>query len=182
MQTYHHPIRPPPITMSDPVFVNPNSASAMKKVLRHVGKIANIARYSEDGENTSSWLVVAVDGLPFGITRTEMQALLERTERLEQRKTEQTTVRLLREARANAARSSAFDSTKMSASLKALAEAAFRAGDKLASTWTYAASDFDRQLEEGSGGCDRQLLAAEFIGDSEQAHVTNTGTNGRSRT
>ncbi|CAH1242458.1 Hypp6727 [Branchiostoma lanceolatum] len=33
-----HPVTPPPITMSDPVFVNPNSAAAMKKVLRHVGK------------------------------------------------------------------------------------------------------------------------------------------------
>ncbi|XP_066300796.1 uncharacterized protein [Branchiostoma lanceolatum] len=27
-----HPVTPPPITMSDPVFVNPNSAAAMKKI------------------------------------------------------------------------------------------------------------------------------------------------------
>ncbi|XP_019646796.1 PREDICTED: uncharacterized protein LOC109487258 [Branchiostoma belcheri] len=67
-----HPDSPPPITMSDPVFVNPNSASAMRKVLRHVGKIANVARYSDshDQTNTRSWLVVAMDGLPLGITRT----------------------------------------------------------------------------------------------------------------
>ncbi|CAH1238404.1 Hypp5582 [Branchiostoma lanceolatum] len=107
----------------------------------------------------------------------EMQALMERTERLEHRETEQTTMRLLREARAYATRrSSAFDPTTMSALLKALAEAASKAGHRSASTWTYAASAFDRQMEEGAGlgGGDLQSLAAEFIGDPEQAHVTNT--------
>ncbi|XP_078586266.1 uncharacterized protein LOC144868168 isoform X1 [Branchiostoma floridae x Branchiostoma japonicum] len=66
-----HPASPPPITMSDPVFVNPNSASAMRKVLRHVGKTANIVRYADESQtNTRSWLIVAMDGLPLGITRT----------------------------------------------------------------------------------------------------------------
>ncbi|XP_035690584.1 uncharacterized protein LOC118425675 [Branchiostoma floridae] len=64
-----HPHIPPPITMSDPVFVNPNSASAMRKVLRHVGKTANIARYHDNSPCTRKWLVVAMDGLPLGITR-----------------------------------------------------------------------------------------------------------------
>ncbi|CAH1242681.1 Hypp6948 [Branchiostoma lanceolatum] len=103
----------------------------------------------------------------------EMQVLLERTERLEQRETEQTT--MLRKARAYATRrSSAFDPTTMSALLKALAEAASMAGHRSASTWTYAASAFDRQLEEGAdlGGGDLESLPAEFIGDPEQ--ISNT--------
>ncbi|CAH1242705.1 Hypp6962 [Branchiostoma lanceolatum] len=141
----------------------------------------------------------------------EIKVLFEGTERLEQRETEQTTMRLRREARACATRrSSAFDPTTMSASLKALRHTVVLccgdvtivvvtwslctrhplllpsesmkmcrpswAGHRSASTWTYAASAFDRQLEEGAGlgGGDLQSLPAEFIGDPEQAYVTNT--------
>ncbi|KAI8503703.1 hypothetical protein Bbelb_186740 [Branchiostoma belcheri] len=43
--------------MSDPVFVNPNSATAMRKVLRHVGKISNISRYNDNSPCSRKWLV-----------------------------------------------------------------------------------------------------------------------------
>ncbi|KAI8481586.1 hypothetical protein Bbelb_406860 [Branchiostoma belcheri] len=65
-----HSNTPPPITMSDPVFVNPNSAAAMRRVLRHIGKISNIHRYNNNTPNSRKWLVVAMDGLPMGITRS----------------------------------------------------------------------------------------------------------------
>ncbi|XP_078607650.1 uncharacterized protein LOC144879762 isoform X1 [Branchiostoma floridae x Branchiostoma japonicum] len=65
-----HPDIPPPITMSDPVFVNPNSASSMRKVLRHIGKISNIGRYNDESPSSRKWMIVAMDGLPLGITRS----------------------------------------------------------------------------------------------------------------
>ncbi|XP_078619351.1 uncharacterized protein LOC144886560 [Branchiostoma floridae x Branchiostoma japonicum] len=61
--------------MSDPVFVNPNSAASMRRVLRHVGQISNIHRYS-NMPNSRRWLVVAMDGLPMGITRNVIRDTL----------------------------------------------------------------------------------------------------------
>ncbi|KAI8490489.1 hypothetical protein Bbelb_317570 [Branchiostoma belcheri] len=57
----NHPDSPPPITMSDPVFVNPNSAVSMQRVLRHVGKISNIGRYNGKGNTTAArkWIVTS---------------------------------------------------------------------------------------------------------------------------
>ncbi|KAI8516504.1 hypothetical protein Bbelb_050850 [Branchiostoma belcheri] len=60
----------------DTVFVNPHSATAMGKVLRHVGKIASIGCYNENSPSTRQRLIVALDGLPLGAANI-IQTLIE---------------------------------------------------------------------------------------------------------
>lgn len=56
------------ISVSDPVFVNPNSVKTVTEVLRRVGHTACITRYGFTGNNSREWLSVTMDGLPFLVT------------------------------------------------------------------------------------------------------------------
>ena len=47
----------------DPVFLNPNSYDRVREVLRHVGKLGGIRRYTPNGKK--HWCVVVCDGLPY---------------------------------------------------------------------------------------------------------------------
>ena len=53
------------ISVSDPVFENPNSQKAVTEVLRRVGHTARITRYGFSGPNSREWITVTMDGLPF---------------------------------------------------------------------------------------------------------------------
>lgn len=53
------------ISVSDPVFVNPNSVKTVTEVLRRVGHTAHVTRYGFCGESSREWISVTMDGLPF---------------------------------------------------------------------------------------------------------------------
>lgn len=53
------------ISVSDPVFVNPNSQKAVTEVLRRVGHTACVTRYGFNGAGSREWISVTMDGLPF---------------------------------------------------------------------------------------------------------------------
>ena len=53
------------VSVSDPVFVNPNSQKAVTEVLRRVGCTAHITRYGFSGAGSREWITVTMDGLPF---------------------------------------------------------------------------------------------------------------------
>ena len=53
------------ISVSDPVFVNPNSNKTVTEVLRRVGQTARVTRYGFHGPNSREWLTVTMDGLPY---------------------------------------------------------------------------------------------------------------------
>lgn len=53
------------ISVSDPVFVNPNSHKTVTEVLRRVGQTARVTRYGFHGPNSWEWLTVTMDGLPY---------------------------------------------------------------------------------------------------------------------
>ena len=51
------------------MFVNPNSADALKEVLRRVDKAANVKRYHPDNPSAREWLNVTMDGSPYLVCR-----------------------------------------------------------------------------------------------------------------
>lgn len=53
-----------PISLIDPVFVNPNSLQTLALVLRHIGKEAGLKIY---GGTEREWTSVACDGLPYSL-------------------------------------------------------------------------------------------------------------------
>ena len=63
----NHPEDPIAVKVSDPVIVNPSSYSAVKEVLRAIGKAAGIRRYAPEIPNPREWLPVTMDGLPYGL-------------------------------------------------------------------------------------------------------------------
>lgn len=65
----NHPEDPIAVRVSAPVFVNPSSYSAMKEVLRAIGKAAGIRRYAPAIENPRKWLPVTMNGLPYGLAQ-----------------------------------------------------------------------------------------------------------------
>ena len=71
-----HPPDAVPITVSDPVFVNPSSYSAVKDVLRNIGKTAGIKRYCETGQSNREWLPVTMDGAPYSLAQEICQKTL----------------------------------------------------------------------------------------------------------
>ncbi|XP_067021906.1 uncharacterized protein [Acropora muricata] len=64
------------VLASDPVFVNPNSADALKEVLRRVGKAANVKRYYPDNPSAREWLNVTMDGSPYLASRKVIEDVL----------------------------------------------------------------------------------------------------------
>lgn len=65
---------------NDPVFVNPNSPSALKEDLRRVGMAAKVKRYHPTDPNVRQWLNVTMDGLPYLVCRKVVKAVLLCTE------------------------------------------------------------------------------------------------------
>ncbi len=61
---HNHPTDPPKVLLFDPVNVNPNSYENIKKVLRHIGKVAGVKRY---GGTKREFEVVCMDGLPYSM-------------------------------------------------------------------------------------------------------------------
>lgn len=53
------------ISVSDPVFVNPNSVKTVAEVLCRVGSMACVSHYGFSGESLREWISVSMDGLPF---------------------------------------------------------------------------------------------------------------------
>ena len=53
------------ISVSDPVFENPNPQKAVTEVLRRVGHTARITRFVFSGPNSREWITVTMDGFPF---------------------------------------------------------------------------------------------------------------------
>ena len=76
----NHPDQQVQVLASDPVFVNPNSADAMKEVLRRVGKAANVKRYHPDDPNAREWLNVTMDGSPYLVSKKVIVDILMCTE------------------------------------------------------------------------------------------------------
>ena len=63
--TSNHAANGVKISVSDPVFVNPNSVKTVTEVLRRVGYTACVTRYGFCGESSREWISVTMDGLPF---------------------------------------------------------------------------------------------------------------------
>ena len=68
-----HPDHPIPVTMLDPVLVNPNSYDSVILVLRKIGQDAGVTRY---GGGQRRWLIVCCDGLPYGLVLKLIQDYL----------------------------------------------------------------------------------------------------------
>jgi len=49
------------ISISDPVFVNPNSQNAFTEVLRRVGYTARLTRYGFHGAGSREWISISMD-------------------------------------------------------------------------------------------------------------------------
>jgi hypothetical protein len=63
-----------PVSLLDPVFVNPNSMETISMVLRHIGMKGGLKRY---GGNEREWTSISCDGLPYGmITKLKEEALV----------------------------------------------------------------------------------------------------------
>lgn len=62
------------------MFVNRNSGDALKKVLRRVGKAANVKRYHPDNPSAREWLNVMMDGSPYLVSRKVIVDVLMCTE------------------------------------------------------------------------------------------------------
>ena len=73
----HHQVK---VLASDPVFVNPNSADALKEVLRRVGKAANVKRYHPEYPSAREWLNVTMDDSPYLVSRKVIVDVLMCTE------------------------------------------------------------------------------------------------------
>lgn len=70
-----HPSHPIKVETSDPVFVNPNSFDSVKEVLRRVGHAASVSRYHPNLPNARKWLSVTMDGSPYLVSRTVIDAV-----------------------------------------------------------------------------------------------------------
>lgn len=70
-----HPPHPIKVETSDPVFVNPNSFDSVKEVLRRVGHAASVSRYHPNVPNARKWLSVTMDGSPYLVSRTIIDAV-----------------------------------------------------------------------------------------------------------
>lgn len=68
------------VLASDPVFVNHNSADALKEVLRRVGKAANVKRYHPEYPSACEWLNETMDGSPYLVSRKVIEDALMCTE------------------------------------------------------------------------------------------------------
>lgn len=57
----------PLISLSEPIFVNPNSFDSIIKILRSIGERAGVKQY---GGNIREWVTILCDGLPYGLVQT----------------------------------------------------------------------------------------------------------------
>ena len=62
-----HPSEAVRITVSDPIFENPSSYSAVAEVLRRVGHLCKVTRYGFTGNTSILWMSVTMDGLLYGL-------------------------------------------------------------------------------------------------------------------
>jgi len=70
-----HPPHPIKVETSDPVFVYPNSFDSVKEVLPRVGHVASVSQYHPNVPNARKWLSVTMDGSPYLVSRTVIDAV-----------------------------------------------------------------------------------------------------------
>jgi hypothetical protein len=64
----------PPISLMEPVFVNPNSFKSITEILRFIGKKAGIKQY---GGNLREWITIICDGLPYSLVAKVIETTMD---------------------------------------------------------------------------------------------------------
>jgi hypothetical protein len=65
----------PLISLDEPIFVNPNSHSSIKTILRTIGSRAGVKQY---GGNQREWITIICDGLPYGLVQTVIESTIDK--------------------------------------------------------------------------------------------------------